>query len=236
MDEEFGLDGPAFAGDDYLGYDDDEDGYGYGYEDEDGYEGEFAGHYDDDPSEMELAYYGANMDGVEGDGFEVGRLRRFRRPRRYRGRRRGPRGYRGRRPMRRRPAPPPAPPRAPGKRVIMVEDDIIILRATSSSAGAVSDSITVQDDFWPEWVTFDGSSASSAITSLQFHRKTILGPFTGNRTLPASSYTASANQRLKIKGNHLKQGQVVTLSGTIASGDDVLKCILHGKRRVYGAC
>lgn len=235
MDEEFGLDGPAFAGDDYLGYEDD-DGYG-----EDDYEGEFAGHYDDDPSEMELAYNGADMEavegeGFEGEGFEVGRLRRFRRPRRLRGRRRrGPRRFRGRRPARRR-APRPMPPQVPGKRMIMVEDDILILYASSASAGAVSDSVTVQDDFWPEWVTFDGSSAGAAISSLQFHRKTILGPFTGNRTLPASSYTASANQRLKIKGNHLKQGQVVTLNGTIANGDDVLKCILHGKRRVFGAC
>jgi hypothetical protein len=238
MNEEFGLEGQGFAGDaDYLGYDDDD--YGDDLGDEGGaFEGEFAGYYDDDPSEMELAYNGADMDGVEGEGFEVGRLRRFRRgPGRFRGRRlRAPRRFRGRRrPVRRR-APRPLPPRVQGKRVIKVEDDILILYATSSSAGSVSDSVTVQDDFWPEWVTFDGSSANAAISSLQFHRKTILGPFSGNRTLPASSYTASANQRLKIKGNHLKQGQVVTLNGTIASGDDVLKCILHGKRRVFGAC
>ena len=212
---EFGLEQiPALAGD-YLGYEDDDD------------TDELAGYFDDEIDDDELDIEFANGADQFGDelGDEVGRLRPRRR-RRIMRRRRG-------RPLRRAPAPRRAPRRP--KKVIKVKDGQIILSATSSSAGVVTDTLSSPYDFWPSEITTDGSTSGGFISQLTVGDVNFIGPHPADRSLPVSAYQSTSNKSLSLKGHMIRSGQNIQIAGTIANGGDKLMIVIHGKKRV-GSC
>ncbi len=211
---EFGLEQiPALAGDhgDYLGYEDDDD------------TDEMAGYFDDEIDDDELDIEFAN--GADEFGDEVGR----RRPRRWR---RRPMRRRGR-PLRRAPAPRRAPRRQ--KKVIKVKDGQIILSATSSSAGVVTDTLSSPYDFWPTEITTDGSTSGGFLSQLTVGDVNFIGPHPADRSLPVSAYQSASNKSLSLRGHMIRSGQNIQIAGTIANGGDKLMIVIHGKKRV-GSC
>ena len=112
------------------------------------------------------------------------------------------------------------------------KDVIEVISATGSAAGAVHDDLTFTEEFHLSHATFDGSSTDAAITSLMIGRTTVLGPYSSDAAIPASAFKSGSNQKLGLKGNVVPPGQKVTLHGTIAAADDVLKVLLYGKRIV----
>lgn len=215
---EFGLEQiPALAGD-YLGYEDDDD-----FGDDDAVAGYFDDDFDDDEIDIDYAN-GADEFAGDGVGDELGRIRRRRLRRRPR---RRVRRARRRAPVRSR-APRP-------KKVIKVKDGQIILAATSTAAGVVSDSINSPYDFWPDEITTDGSDAGASISSLVVGDVNVIGPHPSDRSLPAGAYTSASQKKLSIKGHMIRNGQTIMVSGTIAGANDKLMIIIHGKKRV-GNC
>jgi len=126
---------------------------------------------------------------------------------------------------------------AQGRDVVLVKDHIEVIVATSAAAGSVSQNKLMTDTLHLSHATFDGSSAGAAITSLVLHKATVLGPYSSTEALPASAFVATSQQKLSLTGNVIRNGQYVTLNGTIAVANDVLKLLLYGKREVQpGEC
>jgi len=127
---------------------------------------------------------------------------------------------------------------APAPGVKYGKDVIEVISATGGAAGAVTDELVFTEEFHLSHATFDGSSTDAAITSLMIGRTTVLGPYSTDKAIPASAFKSGSNQKLGLKGNVVPVGQKVTLHGTIAAADDVLKCLLYGKRIVAlpGGC
>lgn len=121
----------------------------------------------------------------------------------------------------------------PGARgVVLVKDHVEIIVATSATAGAVSKTKMITDNFHLSHATFDGSTGTATVTSLMLHKATVLGPFSSDEAMPVSAFLASSQQKLSLKGNTIRSGQTVTLAGTIAAANDILKLLLFGKREV----
>ena len=123
---------------------------------------------------------------------------------------------------------------ATGKPVKFVTDDLLIITATSSSAGPVSKTHISAHEYHVQKITFDGSSSGAEVTGLSVGKEYVLGPFSGDDALPASAFAATSQQALSLKGTEIDRADTVVLNGTIANANDKLKAILYVKRVVKG--
>ena len=115
---------------------------------------------------------------------------------------------------------------------IKVRSNIVVLAATGSGAGAVSQNKTVTKDMWIMHVTFDGSSAGAAVTQLQVDDRVVLGPFSSAEAVDASTFKSTAYQKLDLRGAFVPRGTTLTVNGTIANANDYLKALFHVKERI----
>lgn len=123
---------------------------------------------------------------------------------------------------------------ATGKPVKFVTDDLLIITATSSSAGPVSKTHISAHEYHVQKITFDGSSNGAEVTGLSIGKEYVLGPFSGDDALPASAFAATSQQALSLKGTEIDRADTVVLNGTIANANDKLKAILYVRRVVKG--
>ncbi len=124
----------------------------------------------------------------------------------------------------------PAPNAANIPEVRFVKDDLLIITATGTAAGAVTKTHLSSFHYYVKKVTFDGSSADAEVTGLAVGKENIIGPLSSDDALPASAFKAGSQQVVDLKGMEIGASEPVILSGAIANANDRLKAILYVKR------
>jgi len=118
---------------------------------------------------------------------------------------------------------------APKKRVVTVRTwgATLVSGTSTGDTGAVSLAIRLQHDFKAHDITFEGSTATAKINSITFGDHQVWNNTSG---VPVSVFSANGFLRGLLKGQKLKAGLDITVTGTFAADSSTMSATLTGSK------